>query len=256
MARIFITGSSDGLGLLAGKQLAAEGHRIVLHARNEARAAAARAALPDCETVVIGDVATLAAMDAVADQANASGRFDAVIHNVAIGYGDSGRQQTEDGLARIFAINVVAPYVLTAKIARPDRLIYLSSGMHRDGKPDLEDAQWKSRRWNGTQAYSDSKLNDTILAMAIARRWPNVLVNAVDPGWVATKMGGPNAPDDPALGADTQAWLAVSNDAAAKLTGQYFHHRKPGKMAQAARDPAVQDRLLAYLAQTSGVALS
>ncbi len=255
MARVLITGSSDGLGLLAGRQLAAQGHKVVLHARSEARAQAARGKLADCEAVVIGDVATLAAMRSVADQANALGRFDAVIHNVAIGYTESGRHETEDGMTQIFAVNVAAPYVLTACIDRPARLIYLSSGMHRQGNPDLDDAQWKKRRWNASQAYADTKLHDTILAMALARRWPEVLVNAVDPGWVPTKMGGRGAPDDLDQGAETQAWLAVSEEPAARVSGGYFHHRRRAKMAPAAEDEAVQDRLLAYLAQLCGIAI-
>jgi NAD(P)-dependent dehydrogenase (short-subunit alcohol dehydrogenase family) len=85
MAKILVTGSSGGLGLMTGRLLAEEGHRVVLHARSEARAEAVRAALPQAEAVVVGDLSTLAAMRDVADQANGQGRFDAVIHNVAIG---------------------------------------------------------------------------------------------------------------------------------------------------------------------------
>jgi len=185
MVRVFITGSSDGLGLLAGEWLADAGHKVVLHARNPQRAHAARAKLPACEAVVVADVSTFAGMHSVAEQANELGRFDAVIHNVGTGYGNGERHVTEDRLTRIFAVNVVAPYVLTARMVRPDRLIYLSSGMQMGGDPDLADAQWEHRRWSGSQAYSDSKLHLTILTMVLARRWSDVLVNAVDPGWGA-----------------------------------------------------------------------
>ena len=89
-----------------------------------------------------------------------------------------------------------APYLLTTVIKRPRRLIYLSSGMHRDGDPSLRDIDWHDRRWNGVQAYCDSKLYVTALAMAVARRWPTTFSNTVDPGWVPTRMGGANAPDD------------------------------------------------------------
>jgi NAD(P)-dependent dehydrogenase (short-subunit alcohol dehydrogenase family) len=82
MARVFITGSADGLGLMAGELLASQGHSVVLHARNEVRARDARAALQRAAAVVVGDLSTLAAMRTVADQANSCGRFDAVIHNV------------------------------------------------------------------------------------------------------------------------------------------------------------------------------
>jgi len=255
VARVFITGSSDGLGLLAGKQLSTAGHDVVLHARNPQRADAAREALPSCSAVALGDLSTLAAMHSVVEQVNAIGRFDAVIHNVGTGYNDMRRKGTDDGLSRIFAVNVVAPYVLTAGMTRPNRLIYLSSGMHTGGNADLDDAQWERRRWNASQAYSDTKLHDTILMMAVSERWTDVMVNAVDPGWVPTRMGGSSAPDNLEKGADTQAWLAVSNDPAARVTGEYFHHRQRRPVSGVAHDPAVQQRLLDYLQKLSGVPL-
>ena len=247
MSRVFITGSSDGLGLLAGRLLAGQGHQVTLHARNDARAADARRALPQAEAVVTGDVSAIADMRRVAAQANALGRYDAVIHNVGVGYRER-HVETADGLSRVFAVNVLAPYLLTALIEPPRRLVYLSSGMHRGGGPDLHDPQWTARRWNGSQAYSDSKLLDVVLAFAVARRWPAVLSNALEPGWVPTKMGGAGAPDDLALGAVTQAWLAVSDDPAATVTGQYFRHQKPHAVHPAARRENLQDELLLYCA--------
>jgi NAD(P)-dependent dehydrogenase (short-subunit alcohol dehydrogenase family) len=247
MSRVFITGSSDGLGLLAGRLLAGQGHQVTLHARNDARAADARRALPQAEAVVTGDVSAIADMRRVAAQVNALGRYDAVIHNVGVGYRER-HVETADGLSRVFAVNVLAPYLLTALIEPPRRLVYLSSGMHRGGGPDLHDPQWTARRWNGSQAYSDSKLLDVVLAFAVARRWPAVLSNALEPGWVPTKMGGAGAPDDLALGAVTQAWLAVSDDPAATVTGQYFRHQKQHAVHPAARRENLQDDLLLYCA--------
>jgi NAD(P)-dependent dehydrogenase (short-subunit alcohol dehydrogenase family) len=255
LSRVFVTGSADGLGRLAAAQLAREGHEVMLHARSEARGREARDAVPGAAGVLTGDLASIAQTRALAERANAAGRFDAVIHNAALGYQVSDRSETEDGLAAVFAVNVLAPYLLTALMTRPDRLVYLSSGMHTGGDPSLRDLGWRDRPWNGVQAYSDSKLLDLALAFAVARRWPEVRSNGVTPGWVATKMGGPGAPDDLELGADTQAWLAVSDDPAARVSGRYLYHRAERAADPAASDPAVQDGLLAACAGLTGVEL-
>jgi len=255
MARIFITGSSDGLGLMAGRILADTGHEIVLHARSEDRSRAARAALPEAFDVVVGDVTTIAGMHSVSEQANAMGRFDAVIHNVGIGYREPRRIETEDGLSHLFAINVLAPYVLTALMHRPDRLVYLSSGMHTGGLPEMDDLQWKRRRWNGSQAYAESKFLDVLLAFGIARRWPEVRSNALEPGWVPTKMGGAGAPDDMVAAPVTQAWLAAGDDPAAAESGRYFYHQREKAPAPATHRNDLQEALLAHCADVSGVPL-
>jgi NAD(P)-dependent dehydrogenase (short-subunit alcohol dehydrogenase family) len=255
MARILTTGSSDGLGLMVAQRLARDGHEVVLHARNEARAADARALLPGAAAVVVGDLASMGGMHQVAAQANAAGRFDAVVHNAAVGYREPRRVVTVDGLSHVFAVNVLAPYLLTVLVAMPRRLIYLSSGLHRSGRAGMGDLQWERRPWDGTQAYSDSKLLDAVLAFAVARHRPDVLSNALEPGWVATKMGGPNAPDDLTLGAATQVWLAVSEDAQARVSGRYFYHQRPRETHSAVRDHAIQDELLARCAALTGAPL-
>jgi NAD(P)-dependent dehydrogenase (short-subunit alcohol dehydrogenase family) len=251
MSKVLITGSSDGLGLMAAQRLLAAGHEVVLHARNQARARDAQTAAPKAHGVVIGDLASIAETRGLADQANRLGPYHAVIHNAGVGNRE-GRIETVDGLEHIFAINVLAPYLLTALIKPPERLIYLSSGMHRYGDPDMTDLQWKRRRWNGSQAYSDSKLFDVMLAFAVARRWPAVRSNAIDPGWVATKMGGRGAPDDLGRGSETQAWLAVSEDSAAVVSGAYFYHKKQQSINPSAHDVTIQDRLLAACAELTG----
>jgi NAD(P)-dependent dehydrogenase (short-subunit alcohol dehydrogenase family) len=253
MARVFITGSADGLGQMAAQLLVDEGHQVVLHARNESRAGEAMRAVPGAERALIGDLSSITETKALAAQANAIGAFDAVIHNAAVGYRERARTATADGLPHVFAINTLAPYILTALIKRPKRLVYLGSGMHRSGDATLRDLEWKRRGWDGSQAYADSKLQDVILAFAVARLWSDVLSNAVDPGWVPTKMGGRNAPDDLATGPATQAWLAVSDDAGARVTGEYFHHKRPYDVLPAARDVKLQDRLVSECARMSGV---
>jgi NAD(P)-dependent dehydrogenase (short-subunit alcohol dehydrogenase family) len=255
MARVFITGSSDGLGRMAAQLLAEQGHEVVLHARNQQRGQEALAAVLGAETVVIGDLTSIAQTREVAEQVNGLGLFDAVIHNAAIGYREPRRIATEDGLPQVFAVNTLAPYILTALIKKPKRLVYLSSGLHRNGDASLKDLVWEQRPWQGQQAYSDTKLHDVLLAFAVARRWPGVLSNALEPGWVPTKMGGAGAPDDLDEGYRTQVWLAVSDEPAATVTGGYFYHMRPRAPNAAARDVDRQEELLDACKRFSGVEL-
>ncbi len=255
MARVFITGSSDGLGRMAAQLLVEQGHSVVVHARNQQRGQETLAAVPGAETVVTGDLASIRQTHNVAEQVNAAGSFDAIIHNAAIGYQEPRRIATEDGLPHVLAVNTLAPYILTALIRRPRRLMYLSSGLHQSGDASLNDLLWEKRRWQGQQAYADTKLHDVLLAFAVARRWKDVFSNALEPGWVATKMGGPRAPDDLDQGHRTQVWLAVSEDPAAKVSGQYFYHMKLRAPNPASRDVERQERLLEACRDLSGVDL-
>jgi NAD(P)-dependent dehydrogenase (short-subunit alcohol dehydrogenase family) len=254
MKRIFITGSTDGLGLNAARTLIEEGNEVVLHARSQKRAAAVADLSARAAGLVNGDLSSASETRSVAEQVNRIGRMDAVIHNAGV-YQLPERGNTPEGHAIVLAVNTLAPYILTALIQRPDRLIYLSSGMHRSASGSLRDIDWVERRWDSTTAYSESKLYLTAMALGLARRWPDVLVNAVDPGWVPTRMGGPNAPDDLAQGHLTQIWLAVSDELAAKVSGGYWYHRKQRSPAGEALDHGFQDRVLATLAQITGVAL-
>ncbi len=239
MARIFITGSSAGLGQLAAQSLVDQGHQVVLHARNEKRANDAKRKVPAAQNVLIGDLANADEIRRLATHVNASERFDVVIHNAGV-Y----RTSTQE----ILAVNTLAPYMLTCLIQRPKRLIYLSSGMHKHGEPSLE----KIVEGEGI-SYSDSKLHMVILAKAIARKWPEVYANAVDPGWVPTKMGGAGAPGDLGKGVETQIWLAVSNDNKAKVSGRYFYHKREVNYNSKADDAELQEEFLTACEQVTGV---
>lgn len=244
MARIFITGSADGLGRNAAEDLMGQGHQLIVHARSEARLEAVSDLIDRGAYAVSGDLSDPEQVRALAARLNELGRMDAVIHNAGAGIGSG---------EILLGVNVVAPYLLTALMERPDRLIYLSSSMHRSGSADLSGLDWTGAR--DTASYSDSKLLVTTLALVVARLWPNVLSNAVDPGWVPTRMGGPNAPDDLRLGHVTQAWLATSNDSAALTSGGYWHHQQRQNPHPAALDAAFQDELLTALTQHTGVRL-
>ena len=254
MSRILITGSTDGLGRAAAGTLIDDGHDVVLHARTRERAVSVAGLATRAAGVVIGDLSSAAETRALAEQVNDIGRMDAVIHNAAV-FLEPSRSTTADGHAKTLAVNTLAPYLLTALIDRPDRLIYLSSGMHLGATGSLRDLDWTERRWNATQAYSESTLYVTALALTLARAWPEVLSNAIDPGWVPTRMGGAGATDDLEMGHLTQTWLAVSNDAAAAVSGGYWYPRRRRVPAPQARDPAFQDQLMDRLAALTGVEL-
>src|SRR3954449_7003773 len=243
MARIFITGSADGLGRETARTLLTGGHDVVVHARSEQRLANVRDLLERGAEAVMGDLADPDQTREIAEQVNRLGRMDAVIHNAGVYTGRT-----------ILPVNVVAPYLLTALIDPPQRLVYLSSGMHHGGRADLTAVDWSGR--TATGSYSDSKLFVATLAAVVARLWPSVVSNAVDPGWVPTRMGGPHAPDDLRLGHLTQEWLAVSDDADALTTGGYWHHQRLQKPHPAVHDQHVQDRLLDSLAAFTGTVLA
>ena len=254
MARIFITGSADGLGAAAAQSLIDDGHAVVLHARSAERAAEIANSAARAAGVVVGDLSRAADVRSIAEQVNAIGRMDAVIHNAGV-YHLASRAATPEGHATTLAVNTLAPYMLTALIERPDRLIYMSSGLHRGGEGSLADLDWTARPWDAAKAYAESKLHDVALAALVARHWPDVVASSVDPGWVRTKMGGPSAPVDLATGAATQAWLASTDQPAALVSGGYWNNRRQQSPASEALDHAFQDALAARLAELTGVPL-
>ncbi|RKS80287.1 NAD(P)-dependent dehydrogenase (short-subunit alcohol dehydrogenase family) [Motilibacter peucedani] len=252
MPRVLVTGSTQGIGLQTARDLVAAGADVVLHARTPEKAEQAQRDVPGASGVVVGDLSSVDALREVAEQAAEEGAYDAVIHNAGLGASPT-RVETADGLSEIFAVNVLAPYVLTALLPPPRRLVLLTSGLQAQGKLRLDDLQWSSRRWHGMQAYSDSKLHDVVLALWFARRWPQVSSNAVDPGWIKTRMGGAGATDELPEGAETQVWLATSDEPAALGSGRYLRRRRELEPNPQALDESLQDALVERLAELSGV---
>lgn len=239
--RILVTGSTDGLGYAAADALLTAGHDVVVHARSRERTSALEPLLDRGAEAVVADFADRDSVRNLAGALNAGSHLDSVIHNAGVETGPS-----------VLEVNVVAPYLLTALLEEPQRHIYLSSSSHFSGRPSLSGADWAG----GTPgSYADSKLYVTTFSAALARRRPQVLANAVDPGWVPTKMGGPNAPDDFALGHETQEWLAASEDPDALTSGGYWYHRRRRQPHAAVLDAVFQDELLQALAAETGTAL-
>jgi NAD(P)-dependent dehydrogenase (short-subunit alcohol dehydrogenase family) len=240
MTRIFITGSADGLGQLAALALVRENHQVTVHGRDPRRAQDALTRVPGASGALAGDLARIEDVKRLAAEANTLGAFDAVIHNAGV-Y----RASDTD----ILAVNLLAPYLLTCSMLRPQRLIYLGSGDHLHGRPSMHGIT----SGRGI-SYADSKLLVLMLGKAVARKWPDVYSNVVDPGWVPTKMGGRSAPDDLEKGYETQTWLALSTDRSATVSGRYFYHRKEATCRAEADDTALQDELLATCERATGVA--
>jgi NAD(P)-dependent dehydrogenase (short-subunit alcohol dehydrogenase family) len=220
---------------LTAQTLLDDGQEVVVNVRNSDRLEAVQDLVDRGAAVVVGDLADIEQTRAIARDVNSLGPMNAVIHNAGVYTGP-----------QVLPINIVAPYLLTALIDHPQRLIYLSSSDHYSGRPSLDSVDWSGRR---TGSYPDSKLFVTTLAAAVARLWPDVFSNAVDPGWVPTRMGGPGAPDDLRLGHLTQEWLATSDDAEARTSGGYWHHQRRTEPHPAVRDPQFQDQLLDHLAR-------
>lgn len=239
MGKILITGSADGLGQLAARALVDQGHEVALHARDEKRAKEALQKVPGAKNCLVGDLSSAEETQQVAVQANANGHFSAIIHNAGV-YNATSEE--------ILAVNVIAPYILTCLIHKPKRLIYLSSGDHLWGHTDL-----KNLKASQGVSYSASKLLLVQLCKAVARHWPDIYANAVDPGWVPTKMGGPGAPDDLQKGYETQVWLAVSDDPKVTVTGRYFFHQKETRSNPEGDDVTLQEELLKRCAAWTGI---
>ena len=236
MALILVTGASAGLGRNTANALAEAGHDVVSHVRNPTRLAALTHTVR-WKGIVTGNLADPDEIRAVAQQAAEFGRFDTVIHNA----------DTMD-LPEAITVNIVAPYLLTALLDKPARLIYLSSSMHRTGSTDLR------RLAAGTASYDDTKLWVTTLALALAFRWTATSSHAVDPGWVPTCMGGASAPDDLKAGHQTQAWLATQRDLSPP-TGGYWYHQQAQRPHPATQDEDFQTRLIEVLEDHTGVPL-
>lgn len=242
MSLVFVTGAASGVGLLTARELIDDGHDVVIHARNPERLTGEVTEIVDkVRGVVYGDLDSVTGVETVAASANEYGAFDAVIHNA----GSAGEQKT-------FAVNVVAPYVLSALMTRPKRIVTVSSVMHVNGSPEALPNAFAT----GVIDYSNSKLFVTALMMGLARHWPEIMVHSVHPGWVPTRMGGPSATDDLDLSYRTQTWLATAPESdIVPRTGGYWFHKQVQNPHSATLDPAFQDEVLHGLKEYTGVEL-
>lgn len=257
MARILITGSTDGFGLEAARQLVQRNHTVYLHARTQERAEEAKVKCPGAAGMLIADLTSVPETLKLAEEANAIGTFDAVILNAGLLYGPF--RKTESGVPAMVFVNIIAPYILSCLLRPPKRLIFIASTLHHEAtNTDAKDIFWLERGEKGFQdfpAYCDSKLHVMFLANAVARRFKGTSVTAVHPGWVSTKIGGQDATDKLEDGVETYVMLA-EGDYNQSLTGVYFEpKRKLGQPLDLTADENLQESVVKACEDVTGLKL-
>jgi len=274
---VLVTGGSGGIGKATATGLAALGARVGITGRDRGRAAAAAADIRAATGSHAADIFA-ADMSAQAEVRRLAARvlgtyprLDVLVNNVG-GFW-ARRHVTADGLEHTFALNHLAPFLLTSLLldrltaSAPARIVTVSSGAHAQGRLDFNDLQGE-RNYSGQQAYSQSKLANVMFTYQLARRLEGtgVTATAAHPGVVATSFGAEDHPahlgimirvarplmKTPSQGALTPVYLASSPEAEG-VTGQYFAHRKPKTSSKASYDTAAQARLWQASAALTGL---
>ena len=257
MRTILITGATDGIGLETARQLARQGHEIVLHGRSEERAHHVRDLLLRAMPVasihtVSADFADLAE---VARMARAvSSRFpclDVLVNNAGVYL--TSRMLSRNGYEMTLAVNHLAHFLLTLSLlpllkrSTEARVVTVSSMVHSGGHIQFEDMNG-GHRFDGYAAYANSKLANVLFANELARREPWLASNSLHPGVIDTKllhaafsMAGAPVQE----GARTSVYLAVSPEVAG-ITGKYFTRSAEAEASARAQDPALATELWAW----------
>ena len=260
-----VTGATRGIGRATAEALAKSGAHVLLHGRDSASVGAVCREMIRYGQVdgVVGDLSSLAAVRKLAtDVATQYPRLDVLVNNA--GTGTRRRQTTVDGYERTFAINHLAPFLLTnlllerLKAAKAARVVTVSSMAHRGATLDFDDLNWEQRKFRGLGAYGASKLANILFTLELANRLAGsgVTANCLHPGVVATNIftafGGRTGKVftvllrpfmlSPADGAKTSVYLASSPEVAS-VTGKFFDKCREVQPTPAAQDAAAAKRL-------------
>ena len=261
-----VTGATRGIGRATAEALAKSGAHVLLHGRDSASVGAVCREMVRYGQVdgVVGDLSSLAAVRKLATEVAAQyPRLDVLVNNA--GTGTRRRQTTGDGYERTFAINHLAPFLLTnlllerLKAGKAARVVTVSSMAHRGAKLDFDDLNWETRKFSGLGAYGASKLANILFTVELASRLAGsgVTANCLHPGVVATNIfaaffGGRTGKVfsmlfrpfmlSPADGAKTSIYLASSPEVA-NVTGKFFDKCREVAPTPAAQDLGVAKRL-------------
>jgi NAD(P)-dependent dehydrogenase (short-subunit alcohol dehydrogenase family) len=276
---VLVTGGTGGIGRAAATGLAAMGARVGITGRDQARAELAAAAISrksgnGAVDVFVADMSSQAEVRRLATEVLAAyPRLDVLLNNVGGFWAH--RHETADGLEHTFALNHLAPFLLTNLLldrliaSAPARVVTVSSGAHATGKIDFEDLMGE-RKYSGSRAYDQSKLANVMFTYELARRLQGtgVTATALHPGLTNTAFSGEDplrvmAPivfmlrpfmRSPERGADTSVYLASSPEAEG-VSGRYFSSRKRKTSAKASYDTAATARLWQVSAELVGLPL-
>jgi NAD(P)-dependent dehydrogenase (short-subunit alcohol dehydrogenase family) len=261
-----VTGATDGIGLETAAQLAQRGARVLVHGRSQAKAVAACATLRERQrdgafVPVWGDLSSLAQVRTLAAQVDAAApTLDVLLNNAGVFMTE--RRESADGYELTFAVNHLAPFLLTRlllpKLRRSSggRVVNVSSMAHARGRLDLEDLDLK-RGYDGYGAYASSKLCNVYFTHELARRLAGTAVTttSLHPGVISTKllrtgfgMGGASLES----GARTSVHCALSKEAG-EANGRYFSAARLAREAPHANDPALEGKLWEISAQRCGL---
>ncbi len=259
-----ITGATSGIGKETAIELARQGMHIIFNTRNEAKGAGVRDEIINLSgnqqvDVLFCDLASFKSICMFAGKIRQNyEKLDILINNAGIW--TSSKVITEEGLESQFAVNHLAPFLLThllldlIKKSPEGRIINVSSGIHYRGYLDINDPEFRHKSYHSINAYAQSKVANILFTRALAKRLKdtNITVNALAPGWVNTglfresnffvKLSARLMALTPAQGAENTIFLATS-DQVSNTTGEYFEKKKIKKSSRQANDMDLAEKL-------------